>query len=152
MLRSLEQGASVSGNNDTTNNCMAVSVEADGLQVKTANWRKMRDAKLRKSEKILDMDNSQSYDEAKSCRFSLVNDALSASEEVRQPEQQEYRFDKDTLLKDFMLDHEDFEFVVMPAPQRDSQASVAEFSNEEAQVGKDLQPAQLQGCLDIELI
>lgn len=84
VLKSLDQTASVSANNDTSHNCMAVSVEADGLQGNnTANWRKMRDAKVQKSEKLLDMDHSRSYEDAKSCRFSLVNDALSVSEEVR---------------------------------------------------------------------
>lgn len=66
-----------------------------------------------KSERAFDADKSQSYDDAKSFKFSLVGDALSASEEARLPEAPEYRFDRDNILQDFIQDQEDLDFVVI---------------------------------------
>ncbi len=66
-----------------------------------------------KSERGIEQEHSQSYDDAKSFKFSLVGDVLSSSAEVRNNEVPEYRFDRDTILKDFIQDHEDLDFVVI---------------------------------------
>ena len=65
-----------------------------------------------KSEKILEMDISHSYDDGKSCRFSIVNEVSSMVDDPRLNEATDC-FDKETILKDFMMDQEDLEFVVL---------------------------------------
>lgn len=107
----MEQLASASHSNE---NKQFLGTSVDGIEAAFAKspltrFNKMGDYR---SEKILEIDISHSYEDGKSCRFSLVNEISSLVDDAKLPEATDC-FDKETILKDFMMDQEDLEFVVL---------------------------------------